>query len=131
MFNVKAYNKETEGATKVGNFFKVNEFACRDASKVVLINPELVSVLDEIRRRIGRPVYINSGYRTISHNRANGGATNSMHIYGCAADIRADKTSIADLHKLCEDVVGERGGVGLYSTFVHVDVRGFKARWKG
>lgn len=131
MFDVKVYNNDTEGSLKVGNFFKAKEFACKDGSKVVLINTELVAALDEIRRRVGRPVYINSGYRTISHNRANGGATNSMHIYGCAADIRADKTSVADLHKLCEEIIGERGGVGLYSTFVHIDVRGFKARWKG
>lgn len=49
---------------------------------------------------------------------------NSFHVQGLAADIRPERQKdLADLQDLCLDL-NERGGVGLYDTFVHVDARG-------
>ena len=44
--------------------------------------------LEVLRERSGSPVRINSGYRSPQLNRKIGGATNSNHLTGCAADIR-------------------------------------------
>ena len=44
--------------------------------------------LEVLRERSGGPVRINSGYRSPQLNRKIGGATNSNHLTGCAADIR-------------------------------------------
>ena len=44
--------------------------------------------LEVLRERSGAPVRINSGYRSPQLNRKIGGAANSNHLSGCAADIR-------------------------------------------
>ena len=44
--------------------------------------------LEVLRERSGGPVRINSGYRSLQLNRKIGGAANSNHLSGCAADIR-------------------------------------------
>lgn len=49
---------------------------------------ELVRVvLDPARELLKMPIRVNSGYRSLSLNRAVGGVENSQHIYGEAADV--------------------------------------------
>lgn len=45
------------------------------------------SVLDPVRRFLGRPVFVSSGFRRPRLNREVGGVSNSQHQYGKAADI--------------------------------------------
>lgn len=47
----------------------------------------IVNVLDPIRSLYGKPIYVNSGFRSESLNKAVGGAKNSQHMFGQAADI--------------------------------------------
>lgn len=47
------------------------------------------NVLDPLREWYGKPVYVNSGYRSPVLNRLVGGAANSQHLKGEAADITA------------------------------------------
>lgn len=47
----------------------------------------IVNVLDPIRSLYGKPIYVNSGFRSESLNKAIGGAKNSQHMDGKAADI--------------------------------------------
>ena len=44
--------------------------------------------LEVLRDKVGQPIIINSGYRSPQLNRKVGGAANSNHLTGCAADIR-------------------------------------------
>lgn len=46
-------------------------------------------VLDPLRKRYGKPIKVNSGYRCEQLNKAVKGASNSQHIKGLAADITA------------------------------------------
>lgn len=46
-------------------------------------------VLDPLRERYGKPIYVNSGYRCPKLNALIGGAVNSQHMKGEAADITA------------------------------------------
>lgn len=46
-------------------------------------------VLDPLRKRYGKPITVNSGYRCEQLNKAVKGAVNSQHIKGLAADITA------------------------------------------
>ena len=46
------------------------------------------TVLQPIRNLWGSPIFITSGYRSAELNKAVGGATNSDHMYGTAADLR-------------------------------------------
>ena len=50
------------------------------------------AVLDPLRKWYGKPIYINSGYRCSALNEAVGGAKNSQHTTGMAADIDTHST---------------------------------------
>lgn len=82
--------------------------------------------LQVVRDIIGKPIKITSGYRTISHNQSVGGAPNSYHLYGMAADIVVDGLSARELQKLLKNW---SGGMGCYDTFTHLDIRENEARW--
>ena len=47
------------------------------------------NVLDPLRTAYKKPIYVNSGYRCEELNELIGGAKNSDHLKGMAADIRA------------------------------------------
>lgn len=126
---------------KITKHFSRQEFDCRDGTKY----PEewidsrlkpLCEALEELREILGNvPITISSGYRTPSHNRKVGGVKNSQHVHGRAADIMCKKESteaIGSLLKtLMDDGIIPKGGVGIYKTFVHYDIRGRKALWRG
>lgn len=46
-------------------------------------------VLDPLREAYGKPIKVNSGYRSPKLNKVLGGVANSQHQYGYAADITA------------------------------------------
>ena len=119
---------------KIG-YFDTSEFESKDGKPSpygeTVIKRELIVMLNAIRSRYGRPIVINSGYRSPEHNKAVGGVDNSQHVLGTAADIRPLSENMADLPELqaiCDEL-NAHGGVGFYDTFVHVDVRGERARW--
>ena len=128
---VYAYSKSKDGQTKLSNNFKVSEFACKDGSDVIFIAPELVNVLQKIRTHFGKAVNINSAYRTPTYNKKVGGATYSQHLYGTAADIKISGVAPKDIAAYAETLLNGTGGIGIYSNFVHIDVRKEKSRWNG
>ncbi len=103
--------------------------------------------------------YVMSGYRTPHYNRSIGNVAYSRHMWGGAADIFIDrnpKDGIMDdlnddgkitvhdaaiLYNIIEEIQDDPsyrpfiGGMGAYQStkahgpFVHVDIRGFRARW--
>ena len=114
--------------------FKLSEFKCKDGTavpaKYYANCQKLMNLLEEIRAACeNRAITITSGYRTESYNKKVDGAKQSQHLYAAAADIKVSGKSASEVYKLCDRLVGSRGGVGKYSTFTHVDVRGHKARW--
>lgn len=128
---IKAYSRAREGNVKLSDNFKVNEFRCKDNSDVIFIAPELVVILQKIRDHYGKAVNINSAYRTPTYNKKVGGATYSQHLYGTAADIRINGVKPKDLAAYIETLMPNYGGIGIYPTFVHVDIRKVKSRWNG
>ena len=115
--------------------FQAGEFMPKDDSyRYVRVSPELVRRLEKIRNALGGvAITIHSAYRPPDYNRQVGGVSNSAHLDGLAADISAEGISTADLHQVCQSVIGDDGGVGYYpgQQFCHVDVRGSAARWSG
>ncbi len=128
---IKAYSKAKDGDKKLTANFKVREFACTDGSDPIFIDSELVNVLQKIRAHFGKAVTITSAYRTPGRNKAVGGETYSQHQYGRAADIKVKGVSPEKVAAYAETLLKNRGGIGTYSTFTHIDVRSVKARWKG
>lgn len=116
---------------RLGEHFVLVEFASRDGADEVLVHPALVALLETVREHFGEPVAINSGYRSPAHNRRIGGARNSRHVMGLAADIVVDKGAISP-RRVATYVEGlDPGGLGRYNTFTHVDVQGKNRRWAG
>lgn len=128
---VRVYSKAKDGNTVLTKNFKVREFACSDGSDVIFISMDLVEVLQKIRDHFGKPVNINSAYRTPAKNKQVGGAQHSQHLYGLAADVSISGVSPKDVAAYAETLLPKSGGIGIYDSFTHVDVRAVKSRWKG
>ena len=113
--------------------FRAAEFACNHCGKLHpsgdMPPKELLDILENIRSHFGQPITINSGYRCLTHNTNVGGAGNSRHMHGDAADIMITDIAPSLVYKYADQLVGSRGGVGKYPNFTHIDVRGYKARW--
>lgn len=92
---------------------------------------DLIAILEKIRDHFGSPVRVNSGVRCAYHNTAVGGAKSSQHLYGTASDIRVDGVSPTEVASYAETLLQNTGGIGIYSTFTHIDVRSVKSRWNG
>jgi uncharacterized protein YcbK (DUF882 family) len=62
-----------------------------------------------------------------------GGGSNSQHLYAKAADIVVKGYTPKQVHAKIEELTKAgkmtQGGLGLYKTFVHYDIRSTKARW--
>ena len=128
---IKAYSKKKDGNKKLSTNFRVKEFACTDGSDPIFIDSDLVNVLQKIRTHFGKSVTITSAYRTPGKNKACGGQTYSQHLYGRAADIMVTGVTPKKVAAYAETLLKNKGGIGTYSTFTHIDVRATKSRWKG
>ncbi len=117
--------------------FNTKEFACKDGSPVpdeLLSNvSKLAKNLQVLRDHLGKPIVINSGYRTPAYNARIGGAPASQHKLAKASDIRVSGMTSVQVQKEILKLIAagkmHNGGVGLYNTFVHYDVRPGAARW--
>lgn len=97
------------------------------------VTPELVTAMQELRDRVGKPIKILSGYRSPAHNASVGGQQDSKHLLGLAADFTVPGM---DLLLLLSHVINVQAfhdsGIGFYpqNNFIHADVgRGKPARW--
>lgn len=118
-------------------YFTPQEIACR-GSGLVMLTPEsrdALKRLDDLRRTMGHPLIVNSGYRSPAHNAAVGGAKASKHMQGIAFDI-----SMANVDPHRFEAEARRlgfNGIGLYPpqkptgarNFIHIDTR--TDRWRG
>ena len=111
------------GSRSLSEHFTAAELASKDGAKELLISLELLEVLEGIREHFNKPVIVNSGYRTPTWNVKVGGAGNSYHCKGMAADIRIKDVSPKEIAKFASEYMKDHGGVICYANFVHVDVR--------
>jgi uncharacterized protein YcbK (DUF882 family) len=118
--------------------FHIDEFKSKDGAQTpedVKQNlMELAQNLQKVRDLIDEPIYINSSYRSPERNKAVKGEKNSYHLKGMAADIRVNGLTSEQLYTIIAQMIEQgtikQGGLGLYSNFVHYDIRGTKARWE-
>ena len=122
---------ETQNPTEmISEHFGVWEFKCKDNSRVIVLSKALVELLEKIREHFKRPVVINSGYRTVQYNsQLTNSSPKSQHTLGKAADIRVTGVSPANVYAYLNQLYPNSHGIGIYNTFVHVDVREKKSRW--
>lgn len=111
-------------------YFAMKEFECKDRCEMPVeaqtnIKALVEAVLDPVRERFGKPIYVNSGYRCPRHNAAVGGVSASQHLKGEAADVRPVQGSGFTVQDLARVIVanGRWDQMILYPTFVHVSWR--------
>jgi uncharacterized protein YcbK (DUF882 family) len=109
-------------------YFSYKEFDSPDMpGSGNLMDENFLQMLDEVRDKFGKPIVINSGYRSEEHNAAVGGkpktetSRGSSHMYGLAADIKCDN-SVDRFHLifLLQETGFQR--IGVAKTFIHVDL---------
>lgn len=115
--------------------FDSSEFRCRDGSETA-IDSRLIEMLEQLRFALGgHPIIVTSGYRSPSYNAKVGGARNSYHLRGMAADIQVKGKAPDEVYAAAERLFPATGGLGLYERasggWVHIDSRQHRARWKG
>ncbi len=123
----------------VSPHFSLGEFMSRDGAlppdDLMPNIQRLAGELETLRRFIGRPIVIVSGYRSPAHNAAVKGAAKSQHMLGKAADVRVLGMTPEEVQAAIESLIlrgrMQEGGLGLYRTWCHYDVRSKRARWAG
>ena len=107
------------------SWFTPEEMADRRTGRL-LVDTRLLDKLDILRGMYDRPIIISSGYRGPYSNAKAGGAVFSQHLLGKAADAKVgdDRERLLALAK----TVGMTG-IGMYNTFLHMDIRVKPAEW--
>ena len=114
--------------TKINSkYFTYEELTHTDTGLLNIPNSEqlahmqelVTNVLDPLREIYGKPIYVNSCFRSILVNRKVDGVTNSDHLKGMAADIKCDSNSL--LYKLILDNFKFKQLINEHNfTWVHV-----------
>ncbi|HEY8833279.1 MAG TPA: D-Ala-D-Ala carboxypeptidase family metallohydrolase [Gemmatimonadaceae bacterium] len=124
------------------------------------VNPKLLDKLELVIQEIARwhgdkavaniELDVHSGFRAPEHNqKIRRAARDSQHQYGDAADVAIDANGDGKITAIDSRMVGLAveivelkhpdlvGGLGIYTSghsstnYVHIDVRGRRARWRG
>ena len=110
--------------------FSPAEIACRGTGKL-MVDERAMDMLQALREKLGKPMILNSAYRSPEHNRSVGGAKRSKHLEGIAYDCRMDNHD-PQLFMAAAREVGFKG-IGEYPVlgFCHIDARATPASWTG
>ena len=102
-------------------YFKLNEFDSPDVKgSGALMDETFIDMIIDARSRANIPFKINSGYRTVAHNKKVGGVKSSSHTKGLAADISCtDSRSRFIIITALIDAGFSR--IGIAKSFIHVD----------
>ena len=121
---------------KITKNFSLEEFECRCGCKMpdfVRKNVENLAENLQILRDVAGRLDLTNAYRCKEHNADVGGTTNSQHLLGKAADVKSKTIKPNEMAQTVDDLMKsenfELGGIGIYNTFTHVDIRGTRARW--
>ena len=103
-------------------YFEYEEFDSPDIQgSGQLMDPKLLNMIDEAREIYGKPIHVNSGYRTEAHNRKVGGVSSSSHLKGLAVDVACTKSD--DRFKMLKALMKVGfNRIGVAGTFIHVDI---------
>ena len=105
--------------------FKYSEIMCPcGCERIKPIDPRLSFLLQSLREKINRPIYIShgGGLRCKKYNHRIGGYKNSSHLFGMAVDIHAKNMNLIQLAREAKDIGFTRIGLYPHSHFIHIDI---------
>lgn len=103
--------------------FSEAELSCKCGCGLNNIKPELLDALEDLRRRYGRKMRVNSASRCWDHNYKVKGHIRSAHMTGEAVDIHVPHD--IDRHTMLSIILRLNlfSGIGIAKTFIHLDVK--------
>ncbi|MBB4314589.1 YcbK family protein [Roseospira marina] len=102
--------------------FSPAEIACRGTGEI-LVHPQALDALEALRAALGgKPLIVNSAYRSATHNKAVGGATHSKHREGTAFDIACGNVHPTVLRDAAMACGFQAAAYYPKQGFVHVDL---------
>lgn len=113
-------------------YFEPSEFASKGNGQVH-VSKDMVAALDRVRKAVGHPIRITSGYRDPAHNTRVGGARKSRHMMGDAVDIVLLGLTEAQRYTLMWHFMAEGfTSFGSYANanFIHADMRPNARIWR-
>jgi uncharacterized protein YcbK (DUF882 family) len=103
-------------------YFNYDEFDSPDElSSGKHMDQDLLDMIDRARALYGKPIVVNSGFRTKDHNKKVGGVESSSHLKGLAIDV-ACVTSKHRFEMLTALLEVGFNRIGVADTFIHIDV---------
>lgn len=112
--------------SRASEHFAMGEYQCDCGGMYCAGFPELMeeallTQVENLRNRLGRPVIITSSVRCTQRNREVGGIEHSKHKIGCAADLYCPGVHYSEVAAVARDL-----GLGVIEypeqLFVHVEV---------
>lgn len=118
-------------STQLTPNFKYGEFFCLGKQPPDSVYPNILALakeLQKVRDKVKVPIVINSGWRDETHNEVVGGASNSQHLEGKAADVYCPKIITKEFNIYLAKY-GNFNGFGIGSNYTHVDTRSAFGIW--
>jgi uncharacterized protein YcbK (DUF882 family) len=106
------------------NYFTKKELSCRCGCGWNNFHETLLLVLNSIRKKIKRPLFLSSACRCPDHNAEIGSKETSSHLKGLAVDIKVSNSSERDeiLREIYQYVAPYVLRVGIGKDFIHIDI---------
>ena len=79
---------------RISDHFRTGELRSR-GDQTCFVHRDLLTGLERMRREVGKPLIIRSGWRDVRHNTTVGGARTSQHTYGAAPELTAIRVRLA------------------------------------
>lgn len=100
--------------------FRLREFQC-PCCHAVTLHPKLLAAMQKLRGDLAAPLIVTSGYRCARHNSDVGGARNSLHRRGLAADVAVAPTCQSRFCEMAKKAGFARAIAYPRRSFVHLE----------
>jgi len=113
----------------VSDNFTEDEVTCNCGCGTIVICKKTVDMMQDIRDHFNKRVNVHRWTSCEKHNVEVGGAKKSKHLIGIAVDFDVEDTPLQAVFAYIDKKYGDVVGLAMGRSFIHVDTRGYHARW--
>ncbi len=108
--------------------FTPRELACRGTGRL-MVDFKSLDCLQKLRDTLGKPLVLNSAYRSPEHNFAVRGARQSQHLRARAFDVKMAGHDPEQFEAAARECGFTSFGYYVRQGFMHIDTRKTPAKW--